>query len=127
MAAAVLLPIVRMALFALPFPTVRRLVAFLAHVPPRAASARQLLPDRVAWATAAAARHLPGTWTCLVQALVLQALLSRHGHLATLRLGVARHRSGAIAAHAWVECEGRPVGAAAVATTFTPLPALEGW
>ncbi len=125
LAAALLLPIIRLALSALPFQTVRRLLALLARSPRRADAARSLTPDRVAWATTVAARYVPGRWTCLVQALVLQLLLLRHGHAASLRLGVARHGSGEFAAHAWVECRGRPVLGESLAVAVTPLPALE--
>ena len=124
--AVLLLPLVRVALLAVPFQTLRRLLATLARPPNVVNAVRRLTPERLAWAVTAAARHMPGTWTCLVQALALRVLLYRHGHPATLRLGVARQGSGEFAAHAWVECEGRPVGGASLASGFTPLPALEG-
>ena len=125
-AAALLLPLVRVALLAVSFQTLRRLLASLARPPNAVNAVRRLPPERLAWTMTVAARHLPGTWTCLVHALALQLLLHRHGHPATLRLGVARQGSGEFAAHAWVECEGRPVGGASLAPGFTPLPALEG-
>jgi hypothetical protein len=61
------------------------------------------------WATAAAARHHLYPMRCLPQALCLRRLLGRHGIAAELKIGVAR-QDGELAAHAWVECEGRPVG-----------------
>ncbi len=123
--AALLLSLVRLGLFALSFQTGRRLLGLLARLP-RRVNARPLPPERVAWGMAVAARHTPGTWTCLVQALALQLLLQRRGHTARVRLGATRRASGEFAAHAWVECEGRPLGGASLVPSFTPLPALEG-
>jgi hypothetical protein len=67
--------------------------------------------DRVAWAVAAIARRLPGM-TCLVQSLAACALLRRRGNQPELHIGVRGSASGAavpLAAHAWVECDGRVV------------------
>ena len=64
---------------------------------------------RLVWATAAAARHHLYPMRCLPQALCLRRLLGRHGVAAELKIGVAR-ADGALAAHAWVERNGRPVG-----------------
>jgi hypothetical protein len=64
---------------------------------------------RLVWATAAAARHHLYPMRCLPQAFCLRRLLGRHGVAAELKIGVAR-ADGALAAHAWVEREGRPVG-----------------
>lgn len=64
---------------------------------------------RLVWATAAAARHHLYPMRCLPKALALRWLLGRHGIESTLRIGVARQEDG-LAAHAWVERQGRPVG-----------------
>jgi hypothetical protein len=61
--------------------------------------------DRVAWAVGAASRRSRGA-TCLVSAFALQRLLAREGHASELHIGVAK-RDAALAAHAWVTCEGR--------------------
>ena len=68
--------------------------------------------DRVVWAVNAVARRVPAT-RCLAQALVMHALLHRHGHASTLKIGVrlvdrALH-DVPLDAHAWVECDGRVV------------------
>jgi hypothetical protein len=55
--------------------------------------------------TAAAYRLLPVPSTCLRESLVLCALLNRRGANARLCLGVDKN-GAALAAHAWVECEG---------------------
>ena len=64
---------------------------------------------RMVWATASAARHHLYPMRCLPQALCLRRLLGRHGIAAELKIGVAR-QDGELAAHAWVEPEGRPLG-----------------
>jgi hypothetical protein len=64
--------------------------------------------DSIRWAVLAAARRVPGT-RCLPRALVLQALLREAGLAPDLRIGVTRDAGGGLTAHAWVECEGRPV------------------
>jgi hypothetical protein len=61
--------------------------------------------DRIVWAVSAASRRMPGA-TCLVSAFALQRLLAREGHASDLHIGVAK-RGEALAAHAWVVCEGR--------------------
>jgi hypothetical protein len=64
---------------------------------------------RLVWATASAARHHLYPMRCLPQALCLRRLLGRHGIPTELKIGVVR-RDGELAAHAWVEREGRPLG-----------------
>jgi hypothetical protein len=76
---------------------------------------------RLVWATESAARHHLYSMRCLPKALCLRWLLGRHGVESTLRIGVARQDDG-LAAHAWVERQGRPVGEdRAVAERFAPL------
>lgn len=76
---------------------------------------------RLVWATAAAARHHLYPMRCLPRALCLRWLLSRQGIATELKIGVAREGEG-LAAHAWVEREGRPVGeAVGVGDQFLPL------
>ncbi|HEY2291791.1 MAG TPA: lasso peptide biosynthesis B2 protein [Thermoanaerobaculia bacterium] len=76
---------------------------------------------RLVWATEAAARHHLYSMRCLPKALCLRWLLGRHGIESELRIGVAR-QDGGLAAHAWVERQGRPVGESArVEDRFAPL------
>lgn len=65
-------------------------------------------PDQVAWAVTCANAYLPGSGTCLAQAIVGATLLAAHGYPATVRLGVAKPET-ALEAHAWVEREGAVV------------------
>ncbi len=64
--------------------------------------------DLVVGAVLRACRCVPGV-SCLVQALVAEALLARYGYPARIWAGVAKGPEGALQAHAWVECEGRIV------------------
>ncbi len=58
---------------------------------------------------------------CLPRALVLERLLLRRGAPAELRIGV-RREDGRLAAHAWVEVDGRPVAEPeGIELRFAPL------
>jgi hypothetical protein len=58
-------------------------------------------------------RHSVFRWrartNCLPRALTLSWLLARRSVPSQLRVGVRRDDRGALAAHAWVEVDGRPV------------------
>ena len=123
--AATLLAMIALVLRLLPFRTLRRIAASLGHPPARPARRPHPSADRIAWAITVASRYLPGTRSCLPQALAAELLLRRHGHPATLRLGVARNDGRDFRAHAWVESEGRVVFGATHQPGYTPLPALE--
>ena len=73
--------------------------------PPPAAEVERL----VALAATACRAIYPAK--CLPRALAVQRLLARRGAAAELKIGVRRHE-GTLAAHAWVEVGGRPVGEA---------------
>jgi transglutaminase superfamily protein len=111
----------RVALSVLPFRWTRRLAT---REPARSPGPPNSMDD-LAWAVAAAARRVPRA-TCLTQALALQALLTREGHNATLRLGVARGALGALEAHAWLESDGRVIIGGPQAARFVPLPLPAG-
>jgi hypothetical protein len=61
--------------------------------------------ERIRWAIGVALRIMPGA-TCLCQALALQRLLARSGHLSDLRIGVKKCDDD-FRAHAWLVNEGR--------------------
>jgi len=82
-------------------------------------------PERIAWAVAVASSCVPAT-TCLVRALVAQVLLGRRGYPARLCIGVAKGDGGQLEAHAWVECRGRVViGERQALSRYSPLPVSE--
>ena len=118
---AVLLLLVRLALLALPFRVVTRMLRPSTH---RTHTPRHS-PERIDWAVRLAARLLPGESPCLARALTTQALLNRFGHPARVRIGVARDTTRRFYAHAWVEgVDGLPLGERSL-EGFTALPALD--
>ena len=114
----------RIGLWLLPLPTLRRLSTRLTRSTPASRPGDDSDIDRVAWAVAAASRFVPGT-TCLSRALGSQILLAERGVQADLHIGVARDQHG-FRAHAWVKTGDRIVGGAPEEIEqFTPLPPLE--
>ena len=118
-----LLGATRLALWLLPLRVVRRLLTRAAR-PSSAAPATQ---ERIAWSISVARRVVPQA-TCLPQALVAEALLTRAGHPAELRIGVVKTDQGRLVAHAWVASGGRiVVGELHEGLSgYTPLPPLPG-
>jgi len=117
-----LLGATRLALWLLPLRVVRRLLARAA----RSTSAAAATKERIAWAVAVAQRVVPQA-TCLPQALAAEALLTRAGHPAELRIGVIKTERGRLTAHAWVESGGDiVVGELRGEPPYTPLPPLPG-
>lgn len=75
----------------------------------------------VARAVSRAGAHHLRPMTCLPRALALQRMLVRRGIAAALRIGV-RKEAATLAAHAWVEIDGRAVGEPeAIADRFLPF------
>ena len=64
---------------------------------------------RPGWAVAAVSRRLPFRATCLIESLAVDAMIRRRGYVSEIRFGVRPPDAGALAAHAWVECEGAVV------------------
>jgi hypothetical protein len=91
----------RVALWVVPFSRTQRVAAKLGARPAR----RPSESARVAWAMDLATRRLP-VGNCLSRALAAQVVLTRSGHDASIRIGVARERDGRFLAHAWVESDG---------------------
>ncbi len=82
----------------------------LAAAPRRAPRANRssLDAEAVARTVDAVTRRLPVQSKCLPRSLALWTMLQRAGIDATLRIGMRTDGSGE--AHAWVECDGTPVG-----------------
>ena len=78
---------------------------------------------RLVWSVAAAARPHLYPMRCVPRALALRWLLGRHGLASELKIGVLR-QGEALAAHAWVERDGRAIGEpAGIEERFAPLAA----
>ena len=120
--AALLTVAVRLGLSALSLRTLRGLLARLSPARPRRAESA----ETIALAATRAGAVVPGA-TCLVRALVAEALLRRRGHAARLRVGFRRGEAGVLSGHAWVESDGRVFDDAGEASRYTPAPATAGW
>jgi hypothetical protein len=115
-----LLVAARVALRVLRFGRVRATARRLARP---GARTRPAEPEAVVAALATASRAVPRA-TCLVQALAGAVMLARHGHPASLRIGVAPDRPRELA-HAWVESRGAVVLGDDGRDGYVPLPAIE--
>jgi hypothetical protein len=91
-----------------------------ASPPPTPNKQRQLCLAEVCHAVTTAANYIPGA-NCLPQALVARVLLTRSGHTAELKIGVAKPDER-FTAHAWVSSEGKVVVGRSNAA-FVELPA----
>ncbi len=120
-----LIALIRVCLALLAFPTVLRVVRWLARTPPYNPATQ---PDaaNIAWAVAAAGRRLLRRNPCLTEALAGLVMFRRVGYSARLRIGVLRDDDSPLGAHAWLECEGQVViGGTKSALRYVSLPTLE--
>lgn len=122
-----LLWVVRVGLWLVPFRIFRLLLAYVTRDPAGHTDGDDRAIHRVTWAVTKGSRFVPHA-TCLTQALTAQLMLSRRGHRPQLRIGVAKDEQGRLEAHAWLECEGKIViGDGADRSRFSPLlPADRG-
>lgn len=120
-----LLPVVAAALRVRGLQVVRRDLA--RRLPARVLAG--LSPARIAWVVHTAAHHHFMPITCLPRAVLLERALVCAGHTgAELRIGV-RRGDAPLAAHAWVEFQGAPLGEDALVgeryAAFAGLPGPE--
>jgi len=104
--AFVLLGVVRVGLWLLPFKTLQRLLSQLVQTRARSWNKGRFRTERGIWAVQVASRYAPRT-TCLTQALAAQVLLGFDGIPASIRIGVAKEKVGELEAHAWLERDGK--------------------
>ena len=97
---------VRFALWFLPFRVVRNAIEKFAQTSVKFLDREADSVESVVWAVTVASRRVPAA-SCLTQALATQVLLRRRSYPAELRIGVAPGERGEIAAHAWIELDGR--------------------
>jgi hypothetical protein len=93
----------RLALRVIPF---RWLIWFFERPPkqPQVTDAeRERMRKGVRWLMDEAAWFLPGETTCFPRAIVVQAMLRRHGVCTTLYYGAARSPDGELKTHVWVK------------------------
>jgi hypothetical protein len=126
--AALVVAIVRLALWTLPFRSVRRRASRRSPVSREqrgflGSFVRGLAPERLAWSIQTAACRIPGA-SCLTQALALQWLLSRAGYRANVHIGVGKDVERGFEAHAWLEHEGEILIGGAQAVRYEPIATL---
>lgn len=121
--ATVVVAVVRLALWVLPFRWVRARVDARRPGLPRPG---EVPAGRWAWAVRVAARRIPGA-SCLTQALALQWLLARAGQSARIHVGVAKQGARGFEAHAWLESRGEIlIGGDRPLDGFMPILTLPG-
>lgn len=102
---ALLLWLVRIGLWVLPFEKLRRLL-----FRNRRAASPEWVEDisdaQIVRCVKAMSRYVPAA-TCLTKALVTMVLLEQVGRPASLRIGVTKSQFGSLEAHAWVESDGK--------------------
>jgi hypothetical protein len=113
--AFIMVGVVRIGLWVLPFSLLRRLVIRLVQD-----SAPRETVAGIAWAARAASRRTPFA-TCLTQALAAHILLVNAGHDSKLEIGVAKDERGCFEAHAWTVCEGAIVVGGSDLSKYAPL------
>ncbi len=125
--AGVLLWVVRIGLWVLPFQRLRELLSRRTQSRVVATDVNPALIEEITMSVKRVRRYVPAA-TCLAQALVTIKLLEEAGLPAAMRIGVARNTEGKLEAHAWVESEGRVVigGAHTDLSRFTILHTVEG-
>ena len=104
--AYVLVWIIRLALWVVPFPKLYRWSIRFRKGEIGDKPLVNAAVYKVVWAVSAAARRVPKA-TCLTQALATQIMLGRRGHRTSLQLGIMKSEAGEFDAHAWEERNGR--------------------
>ncbi|MGJ5675501.1 MAG: lasso peptide biosynthesis B2 protein [Nostochopsis sp.] len=123
----ILLGLVRLGLWLLPFQRLRKLLFAISQVRVNAQQIDRTDLNKIVGAVNLSSRYMPGNVKCLARALTTQVLMTQHGYSPELRIGVAKKEGGKLEAHAWVENQGQVVmGYLRDLSNFTPLPPLEG-
>ncbi|MDJ0736676.1 MAG: lasso peptide biosynthesis B2 protein [Nostocaceae cyanobacterium] len=123
----VLLGLVRLGLWLLPFSTLRQIIVKISQANKEQEQVKQISVEQIIWAVNVSSSYMPGGVKCLARALTTQVFMSRYGYSPELRIGVAKTQRGQLEAHAWVENQGQVViGNLTDLSRFTPLPSLEG-
>ncbi|MBW4616713.1 MAG: lasso peptide biosynthesis B2 protein [Desmonostoc vinosum HA7617-LM4] len=104
-----LLVLVRIGLWLLPFKTVQQLLSNLNHTKPKFREKYHISIDKIVWAVEVSSHYMPGGVKCLARALTGQVFMSRHGYTSNLCIGVAKSEAGELKAHAWLENQGQVV------------------
>ena len=121
--AIVLLVIMRLGLWLLPFPSLMKFVAGLSRSKSMLLPAAPAFLEKFGWAVNAASSYVPRS-TCLTRALVAQILLKRRGLPAELHIGVGKDENGKFQAHAWIVSGGRVIIGSEEHENYVPFDSL---
>lgn len=127
----VLLGLVRLGLWLLPFKILQKWLVNFHHPPayyqtPTLRKISRRTVGKVVWAVNTSSRFMPGHVKCLARALVTQVLICRRGYEPELKIGVAKAEDHSLEAHAWVELQGQVImGFVKDLSRFTPMPSFE--
>ena len=101
----VLLGLVRLGLWLVTFSRLRRFLVSIAHRANFFYRCKSI--EKLIWAVNVSSRYMPGNVKCLARALTTEVLLDCNGYSSSLRIGVAKEKTGKLEAHAWIESQGR--------------------
>ena len=105
--AYVLLMLIRLGLFLLPFQTLKKILGKVSQIGKPTNS--QITTRSIAQVINRSSRFSPGTVLCLAKALATDTLMNIYGFPCQLHIGVAKGQDNNLEAHAWVEAEGKVV------------------
>lgn len=100
---------IRLALWLLPFNSVRQKLTQFAAVWICQDKNSSVSIGFIRWTVHIAGRYTPGGAKCLVRALTAQLLLTRYKYPHQLHIGVAKSAIDTLEAHAWIEYQGRVI------------------
>ncbi|WP_414575537.1 lasso peptide biosynthesis B2 protein [Anabaena sp. CCY 9402-a] len=117
----ILLGLINLGLWLLPFSTLRRLLNRISQ--PNSRISKPSV-HKIIWAVDVSTNFIPGA-KCLARALTCQVFMVQSGYSPELRIGVAKNEEGKLKAHAWIENQGKVViGYLSNLSSYTPLPTL---
>jgi hypothetical protein len=99
----ILLGLVRLGLWLLPFKTLRQLLSAISRESVKFQKVDRTDLDKIVGAVNLSSCYMPVRVKCLARALTTQVIMSRYGYSSQLQIGVAKGKQGHLEAHAWVE------------------------
>ncbi|MDJ0649131.1 MAG: lasso peptide biosynthesis B2 protein [Xenococcaceae cyanobacterium MO_188.B19] len=132
---SILLGLVRLGLWLLPFANLQKFLATLSQLlsPSKRSGDSEnktinFKVKKIIWAVNVSSKYMPGKVKCLARALTTELLMNLRGYEPELRIGVAKGETGKLQAHAWVESQGKVlIGQLEDLARFQvlPLPTIE--
>jgi len=119
--ALIALWLVRLLLWTVPYSRVRAVIERLKKASLPVDAGFRPSPERIAWSVRAASAGVATGANCLLRALAGEILLGRFGYQSELKFGANRGGGAGLAAHAWLECEGKIILGELEAPGYAPL------